>query len=72
MRHSSAMTTLISTRTARGATLKSSESDPANIDPMLDQWWARVVDGGSTLIQHWVNVSCLLGTSKVDPRTVDR
>ena len=28
---------------------------------MLDQCWASVVDGGPTLVQHWVDVSCLLG-----------
>ena len=31
------------------------------IDPMLVQCWASVVDGGPTLDQHWVYVSCLLG-----------
>ena len=25
---------------------------------MLCQCWASVVDGGPTLTQHWVNVSC--------------
>ena len=36
---------------------------PANTihDPMLDQCWANVVDGGPTLVQHWIHVSCLLG-----------
>ena len=33
----------------------------ASIPAMLDQCWASVVDGGLTLVQHWVNVSCLLG-----------
>ena len=27
-----------------------------DIDPMLDQCWASVVDGGPTLVQHWVDV----------------
>ena len=31
-----------------------------DIEPMLDQCWADVVDGGPTLNQHWFNVSCLL------------
>ena len=28
---------------------------------MLDQCWASVVEGGPALIQHWVDISCLLG-----------
>ena len=28
------------------------------IDPMLFQCWSSVADGGPTLKQHWVNVSC--------------
>ena len=32
-----------------------------NLSPMLDQCWANVVDGGPTLVKHWVDVSCLLG-----------
>ena len=32
-----------------------------DIDPMLDRCWASVLDGGTTLVQHWVDVSCLLG-----------
>ena len=28
---------------------------------MLFYCWADVEDGGPTLKQHWVNVSCLLG-----------
>ena len=32
-----------------------------DIEPMLDQCWASVVDGGQTLIQYWVDVFCLLG-----------
>ena len=31
------------------------------IDPWLDQCLASVVDGGPTLIEPWVNVSCLWG-----------
>ena len=27
-----------------------------DIDPMLDHYRAAVVDGGSTLVQHWVDV----------------
>ena len=30
-------------------------------NPMLVQCWASVEDGGPTLNQHWVDVSCLLG-----------
>ena len=29
-------------------------------DPMLVHCWDSVVDGGPTLIRHWVNVLCLL------------
>ena len=32
-----------------------------DIDPMLDQCCATVYDAGSTLVQHWVDVSCLPG-----------
>ena len=32
-----------------------------DVDPMLVYCWSDVVDGGATLTQHWVNVSCLLG-----------
>ena len=32
-----------------------------DIEQMLVQCWADVVDGGPTLNQHWFNVSCLLG-----------
>ena len=31
-----------------------------HIDPLLDQCWANVVDGGPTLIQHWIGVSYLV------------
>ena len=31
------------------------------IDPVFDQCWASVVDGGPTLIKHWANILCLLG-----------
>ena len=33
----------------------------ANIHPLLDQCWSTVYDAGPTVIQQWVNVSCLLG-----------
>ena len=33
-----------------------------DVDPMLNWCWASVVDGGATSTQHWVNVSCLLGS----------
>ena len=32
-----------------------------DIEPLFDQCWASVVDGGPTLNQQWFNVSCLLG-----------
>ena len=32
-----------------------------NVGPVLVQCWASVADGGTTLFQHWINVSCLLG-----------
>ena len=32
-----------------------------DIDLLLDQCWASVVDDGPTLIQHWVDVLCLWG-----------
>ena len=28
---------------------------------MFHQCWANVVDGGPTLVKHWVDVFCLLG-----------
>ena len=37
------------------------QSIPANIEPMLIKCWANVADDGSTLVQLWVNVMCLLG-----------
>ena len=33
-----------------------------HIAPMLFQCWPAVNDGGPTLNQPWVSVSCLLGT----------
>ena len=36
-------------------------SETRDIDPMLDQWGSTVYDGGPTLDQHWVDVSCLSG-----------
>ena len=40
-------------------------TDPAqktrDVHQMFVQCWASVVEGGPTLIQHLVNVSCLLG-----------
>ena len=39
-----------------------------HIDSMLDQCWASVVDDESTLIKHWVNICCLLGSIlEIDP-----
>ena len=31
------------------------------INTMLTQCWADVGDGEPALLQHWVNVSCVLG-----------
>ena len=31
------------------------------VDPMLFECWASLADGGPTLKQHKVNVSCLMG-----------
>ena len=38
-----------------------------DIYPMLDQCWASVVDGGPTLVQHWVDVivSFMLGQPRM-------
>ena len=36
-----------------------------DIDPMFDQCWANVVDGGPTLVKHWVDVSCFSGMPTV-------
>ena len=36
-----------------------------DIEPMLAQCWASDVDGGPTLNQHWLNISCWLGSQKV-------
>ena len=33
-----------------------------HVDPMLFECWPAVSDVGSTFKQHWVNVSCLLGS----------
>ena len=33
-----------------------------SIDPMLDEYWPAVSDLGPTFTQHWVDVSCLLGS----------
>ena len=36
------------------------------VGPLLLVWcWASVVDGGPTSSQHWVNVACLLGQSRI-------
>ena len=32
-----------------------------DIEPVLGYCWASVEDGGPTLNQHWLSVSCLLG-----------
>ena len=37
-----------------------SKSVPSKYET-LTQCWANVEDGGPTLKQHWVNVSCFLG-----------
>ena len=36
------------------------------IDPVLDQCWASVVDGGPTLIQTWVNGLCFHETTSAN------
>ena len=41
--------------------MTSPAQQPRDIETMLDQCWAGVVDGGPSLTQHWINVSCLLG-----------
>ena len=33
-----------------------------DVDPMLGYCWSSVVDGEPIIAQHWVNVSCLLGS----------
>ena len=35
-----------------------------DIEPLLIQCWASVVDGGPTLNQQWLNVACLLGSDE--------
>ena len=35
-------------------------------DPMLFECWPTVSDVGPALKQHWVNVSCLLGSAPVN------
>ena len=35
------------------------------IEPMLSWCWPSVVDDGPTSTQHWLNVSCLLGSQFV-------
>ena len=39
---------------------KTTAEKTQDIDPMLD-----IVDGGPTLVQHWVDVSCLLGDDQL-------
>ena len=59
------------TLSARGPSLLCPKQT-RHIDSMLDQCWPNVLDGGPTLAQHWIDVSCLLGqylTSVDDPRT---
>ena len=34
-----------------------------DIHPLLNQCWSTVYDADQTLIQQWMNVSCLLGYS---------
>ena len=34
-----------------------------DVHPLLDQKRASVYDAGPTMIQHWMNVSCLLGAA---------
>ena len=36
-----------------------------NIDQMLEQCWANVLDGGPPSVQHLVDVSCLLGYDSI-------
>ena len=36
------------------------------IKPLLDQCWAKVAAGGTTLNQQWLNISCLLGSHIAD------
>ena len=35
-----------------------------DIEPVLGQCWADVVDGGPTSTQHWFNVPCLQGSHR--------
>ena len=49
-----------------GIFLSADTQQTRDVDRMLFQCWADVVDGGPTLKQHWVNVSCLLGTTLLD------
>ena len=35
-----------------------------HIYPMFDQCWTNVVDGGPTLVKHWVDMSCFLCTDQ--------
>ena len=37
-----------------------------DIDPVLDQCWATVYDAGPTLVQHWVDVSCVMQSRSCD------
>ena len=36
-------------------------SKTRHVDPMLDYCWPSVVDGGPTLVEHWVNKLCFMG-----------
>ena len=41
--------------------IHSSPQQTREVEPMLGQCWASVLDDEPTLTQHWFNVSCLLG-----------
>ena len=43
-----------------GCASRPSPRQTRDIEPMLGQCWADVVDGGPAMTQHWFNVSCLL------------
>ena len=45
----------------RGGELGQLSQQTRHVDPILGSFWPSVVDGETTLAQHWVNVTCLLG-----------
>ena len=53
----------LSKRTLLASTRDQHTQQTRHMRSMADQCWADVVDGGPTLVRHWVHASYLLGSS---------